>query len=889
MEKNYSFRICNHLFLLVALFFALHPYSAQNIQNFNYTGATQTFVVPSCVTSISVTARGAQGGTSGYAGGLAGFASGVMTVTPGQTLYINVGGMGTITAGGFNGGGNGGVSPASSGGGGGGATDIRLNSNVLAARVLVAGGGGGSGGSTSYNATAGNGGGGSSCNSPLGVGGGGAGGCATGNAGGCTGGTASGYGTGGGGGGVTSGGPTAGSSTGTFGQAGSFGIGGDGGSYTGATFCNGGGGGGGGYYGGAGGMSGSGGCNGGGGGGSSYADVSVMSSVTFSAGSTTYTGNGFVQLAYVFNGSTVSIVASPTAICLGNSAVLTASGSVSYTWNTGSNNNNITVSPSSNTTYTVQGTNNLGCVSQALVTLTVSTTQPTVSVLSSTNAVCLGQTATLTASGALSYTWSNSVLNGVSFNPSVTTTYTVVGSTGCGTSSAVTTISVSPLPVSAVVNPTSSCAGSPATLTAVSAATGYTWSANAGNSASVIVSPTASTVYTIQVGNGVCSGVTSVSLNVRPIPSISVAGTSSLVCQNAAVTLTASGGLSYTWSPVASNATVLTVNPTGPTLYQVMGTNSVNCTSSAVFVVVTNPSPTVTISASDPVICAGGTSTLTATGGSNYVWSNGSTGSVVVVNPLSSITITCGSTVNNCFGSSTIQVSVFDPTLSISGQTAVCAGGTVNLTASAADTYTWNNGFQTAGITVTPPATTVYVVSATTATGNINCPSTASVQVTVNPNPTVTTAATRTIMCVKESNTLTASGANTYSWNTSATTPSIVVSSSVVTTLIYTVTGTNASGCSTSTVTSVKVNGCTGIDETGIAGSLVLYPNPNNGAFTINYSQDVELRITNELGQVIRVLQLNADNNRQAEVKGLSAGIYFVSGPSVNTKIVVEK
>ena len=875
-------------FALVLMVSSAH-YRAQNIQTFSFTGATQTFVVPNCVTTISVNARGAQGGASGYAGGLSALASGVMSVTAGQTLYINVGGMGTLTAGGFNGGGNGGVSPASSGGGGGGASDIRLNANSLIARVLVAAGGGGSGGSTTYNATPGNGGAGSTCNAPLGVGGGGAGGCASGSNGGCAGGAATGYGTGGGGGGLNSGGPTAGSSTGTFGQAGSFGLGGDGGSYTGATFCNGGGGGGGGYYGGAGGMSGSGGCNGGGGGGASFADVGVFSNVTFSSAVTSYTGNGFVQLAYAFNGSTVSVVSTPTAICNGNSAVLTASGSVSYTWNTGSNNNNITVNPATTTAYTVQGTNNLGCVSQAVVSLTVNTVQPTVTVLASTNSVCLGQTATLTANGALSYTWSNNVSNGVSFNPSVTTTYSVVGANGCGSMSASATISVSPLPVSAIVTPTSSCAGSPATLTAVSAGTSYTWSANAGNTASTIVNPTTSTIYTVSVTDGTCSGVTSVSLNVRPIPTISIAGSSSLVCQGAAITLTASGGLSYTWTPVTSNATVLTVNPSGPTLYNVVGVNSVNCTSSANYVVVTNPSPTITVNASDVLICAGGSSSLTASGATTYTWNTGSNTNAIVVNPAATTVYTITGSTSNCDGTSTVQVAVFDPTLAIAGPTAICAGANVNLTAGAADTYTWSNGFQTAGINVSPSASTGYTVSATTASGNINCPSMASIQVNVNPNPTITTVASRTFMCTKESNTVTASGATSYSWNTSATTASIVVSSSVATTLIYTVTGTDANGCSTSTLVSVKVNGCTGISEFDNTKGFVVYPNPNNGNFIIEMNLDTDLRLTNELGQLIRLIQLNTLNNRKAEVNGLPAGIYFISGGSVNTKIVVDK
>jgi len=130
---------------------------------FSYTGAVQTWVVPSGVSSIVIKAYGAQGGKGygnsgtyiGQTGGLGGYATGTLNVTTGQTLYIYVGGAGAdgagsvISAGGFNGGGNGSASngniSAYSGAGGGGASDVRLGVNALANRVIVGGGGGGGG------------------------------------------------------------------------------------------------------------------------------------------------------------------------------------------------------------------------------------------------------------------------------------------------------------------------------------------------------------------------------------------------------------------------------------------------------------------------------------------------------------------------------------------------------------------------------------------------------------------------------------------------------------------------------------------------------------------------------------------------------------------------
>jgi hypothetical protein len=119
-------------------------------ENFAYTGGEQMFVVPTGVYQVQVLAIGGQGGESnGPAGGESAEVKGPVDVTPGQTLYVEVGGngqTGTEGAGGFNGG-------AAGGGGGGGASDIRTvprstSLTVEDTRLLVAGGGGGGGSSS---------------------------------------------------------------------------------------------------------------------------------------------------------------------------------------------------------------------------------------------------------------------------------------------------------------------------------------------------------------------------------------------------------------------------------------------------------------------------------------------------------------------------------------------------------------------------------------------------------------------------------------------------------------------------------------------------------------------------------------------------------------------
>jgi hypothetical protein len=111
-------------------------------QTFSFTGNSQTFTVPSCVSTIQVDAYGAQGGSGNSINqNYGGRVQATLQVTPGETLTIFVGGQGGSGAGGFNGGGAG----DAGGFGGGGATDIRRGIGTLNDRILVAGGGGGAG------------------------------------------------------------------------------------------------------------------------------------------------------------------------------------------------------------------------------------------------------------------------------------------------------------------------------------------------------------------------------------------------------------------------------------------------------------------------------------------------------------------------------------------------------------------------------------------------------------------------------------------------------------------------------------------------------------------------------------------------------------------------
>ncbi|MER7585038.1 glycine-rich protein [Kitasatospora sp. NPDC097691] len=210
---------------------------------FASTGAEQTFTVPSGVTQVNVTAIGAAGGLEGVnktPGGRGAQVSGTLTgLSGGQTLYVEVGGIPTLTTptcypispciGGFNGGGS-----SHYGGGGGGASDVRTQPRTtplttIDSRLIVAAGGGGAGEVFSSSCTGGSQGGDAGQPGVTGV---------------CSGGTGGGAGT------ATQGGPGGTSPSGSSGAPGTLGTGGDGGGPGGFQT---GGGGGGGYYGGGGG------------------------------------------------------------------------------------------------------------------------------------------------------------------------------------------------------------------------------------------------------------------------------------------------------------------------------------------------------------------------------------------------------------------------------------------------------------------------------------------------------------------------------------------------------------------------------------------------------------------------------------------------------------
>ena len=189
----------------------------------------------------------------------------------------------------------------------------------------------------------------------------------------------------------------------------------------------------------------------------------------------------------------------------------------------------------------------------------------------------------------------------------------------------------------------------------------------------------------------------------------------------------------------------------------------------------------------------------------------------------------------------------------------------------------------TASISASPGQTTDYTVTGTDAN---NCVNTATASISVSALPTLTIVASNTTMCIGSTETLTVSGASTYTWsNTGETTASISPSPTVTTN--YTVTGVDANHCMNTDAITIVVNSCSSdIASNRITSTITLFPNPNNGSFTIKGTKELlDLRIFNELGQVVQSVSLTQETNYEVILSGLNKGIYFLIGGDTNTQI----
>lgn len=478
-------------------------------------------------------------------------------------------------------------------------------------------------------------------------------------------------------------------------------------------------------------------------------EVSPITSVSYTATCATGTGcSGYASIAInVVSNSTPPIVTcGAERICAGDSLVFTAhncSGIVK--WSNGSTGNVMVVRPVVNTSYSATCTIN-SCVSPAStpVLITVKTQTPTITATSET--VCGGGNATLTASGCtgtLRWSTGDSTVS-ITVSPSVQTSYSATCTVeGCvGVASKVINVGTIQAPT-LTASSNAICAGTSVALTVTNCTSNVTWSTGqTGNT--INVSPSNSTTYSVTCGTASCLGTASVNITVAPAEVPVITTTNAFICSGQSTTLTASGCLgTLTWSTGATTATI-TVSPVANTTYTAScGTGSCLRSVSQEITVGTKTSPIVT--ASNNTVCANASVVLTATNCTNgLLWNTGATTSSITVTPAitTMYTATCGT--GNCTAADTVTVTVSGtsiietPSITASKTPTICLGDSVTLTASTSGLFThlWSTGATTSSIKI--KASGSYTVQYVNAGG---CRSANSAPVVVNANNCDTTQA----------------------------------------------------------------------------------------------------------------------------------------------------
>jgi hypothetical protein len=502
----------------------------------------------------------------------------------------------------------------------------------------------------------------------------------------------------------------------------------------------------------------------------------------------------------------IASITGNATICEGFSTTLTATGGTRYAWNTNAVVDSITVSPLSDSSYTVTVTDGNGCSATASQLVTVNPT-PTVGLPAFSDVCADAPPVALNSGTPVGGTYSGPGVVNATFDPAITGVgtftifYNFTDGFGCAATDS-STLRVNALPTVSISNDTSICAGDSVTLSAGGGAT-YLWS-NMATADSIAVSPGVTSTYVVTVTSASgCRAIDSVGVRVNPLPIASITGNAT-ICEGFSTTLTATGGTRYAWS---TNALVdsITVSPLSDSSYTVTVTDGNGCSATASQLVTVNPTPTVGLPAfsdlcadAPPVALNSGTpvgGTYSGPGVVNATFDPAITG-------VGTFTIFYNFT--DGFGcaatdSSTLRVNAL-PTVSISNDTSICAGDSVTLSAGGGATYLWSNMATADSIAVSPGVTSTYVVTVTSASG---CRAIDSVGVRVNPLPIASITGNATI-CEGFSTTLTATGGTRYAWSTNALVDSITVSP--LSDSSYTVTVTDGNGCSATASQLVTVN-----------------------------------------------------------------------------------
>jgi gliding motility-associated-like protein len=516
--------------------------------------------------------------------------------------------------------------------------------------------------------------------------------------------------------------------------------------------------------------------------------------------------------------------ATPDSICIGKSSQLMATGGISFSWSPGTglndpNMQNPTASPVANTNYTVTVTDVNKCKNTATQFITV-LPLPNVSAIPASQQICLKDSAFISASGGISYTWSPNAdiqcntCPGTFVWPKVDVTYTVVGidQYGCVNKDSAF-VKVNSIQPGNTSPDTAICIGDSYQLYA-NGFVKYNWWPSAtlscSNCSNPVATPTTTTTYSVAVedANG-CIDTGSVTVIVNPLPTVTVSPDVT-ICDGDSTQLTAAGGIQYVWSPATglSNPNIPNpiAKPNTTTNYLVTVFDNNKCMNTGTVTVTVNPLPN-TNAGPDVSICIGDTTVLNGTGAANYQWTP-STGlsNPNIANPqaypASTITYTLiGTHANGCTKNDNVTITVNPlPVPVVTPDQSICIGDNIQLQASGGSSYQWTPG---TGLSCTncpdpiasPSTTTTYTVRVF---NTFNCYKDDSVKITVASPAAITVIPTDTSICPGESVSVIASGGVTYVWSPNIEISNPNIPNPVITptqSRIYTLDVTDVSGC----------------------------------------------------------------------------------------------
>ena len=522
--------------------------------------------------------------------------------------------------------------------------------------------------------------------------------------------------------------------------------------------------------------------------------------------------------------------------CTNPSISLTATGGVSYSWSDGVTTTlgaNLLVNDAG--TYTVTATATNGCTDTEVLAITKDISVPTAGITNNTGVTqidCINTAISLTATGGISYAWSDgtstvSVLAGLSVSVAGAYTVTVTAANGCIDTETITVTKVASTPTAGITNNTGvtqiDCTNPSISLTATGGST-YSWSDGVTTTPGVNLLVNAAGTYTVTAtaANG-CTDteVLTITKDIS-VPTAGITnniGVTQIDCTNPSISLTATGGVSYSWSDGVTTTlgASLFVNTAGT--YTVTATAANGCTDTEFLVLTKDISvPTAGITNNtgvNQIDCTNPSISLTATGGASYSWSDGVTttlGANLLVNAAGTYTVTATAT-NGCTDTEvlTITKDISAPTAGITNNTGVtqidCTNPSISLTATGGATYAWSDGTSTvsavAGLTISNAG--IYTVTVTAANG---CTDTEVLTITKDisvPTAGITnnTGVTQ-IDCTNPSISLTATGGVSYSWSDGVTTTlgaNLLVNAAGT----YTVTATAANGCTDTEVLTISI------------------------------------------------------------------------------------